>query len=44
MDFYPTDPQGRIEMQTKELNNGRVAMIAVAGMVAQELATNAKLF
>ena len=44
MDFYPTDPQGRIEMQTKELNNGRVAMIAVAGMVAQELATGAKLF
>jgi hypothetical protein len=31
-------------MQTKELNNGRVAMIAVAGMVAQELATGAKLF
>ena len=44
MDMYPTDPQGRVEMQTKELNNGRVAMIAVAGMVAQELATGAKLF
>ena len=39
--MYPTDPQGRIEMQTKELNNGRVAMIAIAGMVAQELATGA---
>ena len=35
--MYPTDPAGRIEMQTKELNNGRVAMIAMAGMVAQEL-------
>ena len=44
MDMYPTDPAGRVEMQTKELNNGRVAMIAVAGMVAQELATGAKLF
>ena len=44
MDMYPTDPAGRIEMQTKELNNGRVAMIAMAGMVAQELATGAKLF
>ena len=44
MDFYPTDPAGRVEMQTKELNNGRVAMIAIAGMVAQELATGAKLF
>jgi len=32
------------EMQTKELNNGRLAMIAVAGMVCQELATGAKLF
>ena len=44
MDMYPTDPAGRVEMQTKELNNGRVAMIAIAGMVAQELATGAKLF
>ena len=42
--MYPTDPAGRIDMQTKELNNGRVAMIAIAGMVAQELATGAKLF
>ena len=32
------------EMQTKELNNGRLAMIAIAGMVGQELATGAKLF
>ena len=44
MDMYPTDPAGRIDMQTKELNNGRVAMIAIAGMVAQELATGGKLF
>merc|ERR1719453_2779433 len=40
-------PTGAIElkdMHTKELNNGRLAMIAVAGMVGQELATGAKLF
>ena len=43
MDMYPTDPAGRVEMQTKELNNGRVAMIAVAGMVAQELVSGMKI-
>jgi hypothetical protein len=32
------------EMQTKELNNGRLAMIAAAGMIAQEVATGKKLF
>merc|ERR1712025_865753 len=30
--------------QTKELQNGRLAMIAAAGMIAQELASNQKLF
>lgn len=33
----PTDPEGLKEMQTKELNNGRLAMIAIAGFVGQEL-------
>lgn len=32
------------EMATKEINNGRLAMIAIAGMVGQELATGNKLF
>merc|ERR1711990_595160 len=32
------------EMQTKELNNGRLAMIATAGMIGQELVTKEKLF
>merc|ERR1719161_1718126 len=39
----PTDPAELKEMQTKELNNGRLAMIAAAGMVVQELATQDKL-
>jgi hypothetical protein len=42
---YPSMfPAQRMEMRTKELNNGRLAMIAITGMVAQELATGAKLF
>merc|ERR1712139_8106 len=40
----PTDPKKLVEMQTKELNNGRLAMIAAAGMIAQEVATGQKLF
>jgi hypothetical protein len=40
----PKDPEKLKVMQTKELNNGRLAMIAAAGMVAQELATGQKLF
>jgi len=40
----PTDPNEFKELQTKELNNGRLAMIAAAGMVAQELATGQKLY
>merc|ERR1712217_860974 len=40
----PTDPDELVKMQSKELNNGRLAMIAVAGMVAQEVVTGQKLF
>ena len=31
-------------MRTKELQNGRLAMIGIAGMVAQELVTGTKIF
>jgi len=40
----PSDPEKLKELQNKELNNGRLAMIAAAGMIAQELATGKKLF
>ena len=32
------------DMQTKELNNGRLAMMAIAGFVAQELVTHKNVF
>lgn len=34
----PTEPEALKELQTKELNNGRLAMIAIAGFVLQEVA------
>jgi len=40
----PEDPAELKEMQTKELNNGRLAMIAIAGMIVQEGVTGQKLF
>jgi len=44
LSLKPKDPKKFKEMQTKELNNGRLAMIAAAGMIAQEVATGHKLF
>ncbi len=40
----PTDPAEFAEMQTKELNNGRLAMLAAIGMMTQEQVTHATLF
>jgi hypothetical protein len=40
----PKDALALQAMQTKELNNGRLGMLAAAGMMAQELATGHKLF
>lgn len=40
----PSNPAELKEMQTKELNNGRLAMLAIAGMVVQEGVTGSKLF
>jgi hypothetical protein len=37
--LMPDSEEGFNELRTKELQNGRLAMIGVAGMVAQELAT-----
>ena len=35
--LYPDDPAEQYDIETKELNNGRLAMIGIAGFVAQEL-------
>lgn len=44
LNLRPKDPEKYKVMKTKELNNGRLAMLAVAGIVGQELATGLKIF
>merc|ERR1712176_1680404 len=39
----PEDPAEFAEMQTKELQHGRLAMLAASGMIVQELVTNEPL-
>jgi len=40
----PEDPSEFFEMQNKELQNGRLAMLGVAGMVVQELLSGKEIF
>jgi len=44
LSLKPKDPEELRVMQTRELNNGRLAMFAIAGEIAQELATGKELF
>jgi len=39
LNLKPTDPAALKELETKELNNGRLAMFAAMGFMAQELVT-----
>jgi light-harvesting complex I chlorophyll a/b binding protein 1 len=40
----PADGEEFLQMSTKELQNGRLAMLGVAGMVAQELLNGKEIF
>eukprot|EP00195_Chlamydomonas_chlamydogama_P008557 CAMPEP_0202889530 /NCGR_PEP_ID=MMETSP1392-20130828/114_1 /ASSEMBLY_ACC=CAM_ASM_000868 /TAXON_ID=225041 /ORGANISM="Chlamydomonas chlamydogama, Strain SAG 11-48b" /LENGTH=252 /DNA_ID=CAMNT_0049572881 /DNA_START=51 /DNA_END=809 /DNA_ORIENTATION=+ len=40
----PSDPEELKELQTKELNNGRLAMIAIAAFVVQEVVEQTEIF
>lgn len=44
LNLKPEDPAELKELQTKELNNGRLAMIAIAAFVAQELVEQTEIF
>lgn len=44
LNLAPADPAAFKELQTKEINNGRLAMIAIAAFVAQELVEQTEIF
>ena len=44
LSLKPKDEAGLFAMQEKELRNGRLAMIAIAGMTVQELTTGQQVF
>mmetsp|Transcript_26759 Transcript_26759/g.37233 ORF Transcript_26759/g.37233 Transcript_26759/m.37233 type:complete len:263 (-) Transcript_26759:376-1164(-) len=41
---YPLDSNGKQDMKNKELNNGRLAMLAAAGFMAQELVNKKTIY
>ncbi|KAI8474085.1 MAG: chlorophyll a/b-binding protein domain-containing protein [Monoraphidium minutum] len=44
LNLKPSDPEEYKIMQTKEINNGRLAMIAIAAFTAQELVNGREIF
>jgi len=44
LNLKPTDADEFATMQTKELQNGRLAMLGAAGMIAQELVNGKEIF
>merc|ERR1712129_322867 len=44
LNLKPQDPEEFAAMSTRELQNGRLAMLAVAGFVAQELVDGKEIF
>lgn len=44
LNLKPDDPAAFAEISTKELQNGRLAMLGIAGMVAQELVNGKEIF
>lgn len=42
--LMPKNAKDAATMKTKEINNGRLAMLGIAGIVAQELLTNTPIF
>lgn len=44
LNLYPSDSKAQYDLETKELNNGRLAMIAIAAFVAQELVVEKPIF
>jgi hypothetical protein len=44
LNLKPEDPKAFVGMQTRELQNGRLAMLGIAGMCAQELVNHRTIF